>query len=41
MGIDEKRGFCLIFSENSMIEFEEIINYITFVNHQPINNLLL
>jgi plasmid stabilization system protein ParE len=37
MGEKEKRNFRLIVSENAISELEEIIDYINYINFQPIN----
>ena len=37
MGGEKERNFRVVLSENAAKEFEDIIEYIAFANHQPIN----
>ena len=37
MGGEKDGNFQVVLSENAVNEFEEIIEYIAYVNHQPLN----
>lgn len=37
MGGEKERNFRVVLSENATKEFDDIVEYISFANHQPIN----